>query len=118
MTGRRRGPAPHRTGPQEAPSQVLQAPSQVLQHQRSADPQVASGELLRRLADPILTAADPTDATARLGESAGAAAVLIASGRLERLAVAVVLTTTAQAAGVPLADAEGVVRAALSGGPR
>jgi hypothetical protein len=74
-----------------------------------------AGELLRRLARPILEAEDPTDATVRLGEAAGAASVLVAAQRLDRVAAAVTLTTTAQAAGIGLTDAERVIRAALWG---
>ena len=75
-------------------------------------------DLLRRLAGPILAAADPTDATVRLGEAAEAAAVLIAGRRLDRVAAAVALVTTAQVAGIALISAEDVVRAALWGGVR
>ncbi len=110
MTGRRRGPAPYRTGPHEAPARKPR-------RQRSADDdrQPTAGELLRRLASPILEAAEPTDAAVRLGEAAEAAGVLVARQRLDRVA-AVAPTTTAQAARIALVSAEDVVRAALSGG--
>jgi hypothetical protein len=78
-------------------------------------PQVAAGELLRRLAGRVLEAGDPTNAAVRLGEAAEAAAVLVDSQRLDRVAAAVALTTTAQAAGIALVSAEDVVRAALWG---
>ena len=98
MTGRRQGPALDRTGPHEA---LARKP----RRQRSADDdrQPTAGELLRRLASPILEAAE-------------AAGVLVARQRLDRVAAAVALTTTAQAAGIALVSAEDVVRAALSGG--
>jgi len=66
----------------------------------------------------VREAADPTDAAVRLGEAAEAAGILVAAQRLDRVSAAVALVTIGQAAGVPLADAERIARAALSAGAR
>jgi hypothetical protein len=110
MTRRRRRPAPTKeTGTyQNTPPRLFEL------EPTADDPRVVAGELLRRLAGPILAADDPTDAAVRLGEAAEAA-VLVAAGRLDRVAATVTLTTTAQAAGVALVAAEDVIRAALWG---
>ena len=105
-----------------APPQVA-GPSEVLttrpHRQRNADdPQVAAGELLRRLARHVLDAGDPAAAAGRRGEAAEAAAVLVADRRLDRTAAAVALSVAAQAAGLGLTAAEAVIHAALRGGVR
>ncbi len=104
-----------------APPQVA-GPSEVLttrpHRQRNADdPQVAAGELLRRLARHVLDAGDPAAAAGRLGEAAEAAAVLVADRRLDRTA-AVALSVAAQAAGLGLTAAEAVIHAVLRSGAR
>jgi hypothetical protein len=110
-----------RTWPEPAPPQVA-GPSEVLttrpHRQRNADdPQVAAGELLRRLARHVLDAGDPAAAAGRRGEAAEAA-VLVADRQLDRTAAAVALSVTAQAAGLGLTAAEAVIHAALRSGAR
>jgi|SRR5687768_12770396 hypothetical protein len=107
MTRTRRGPAPDRTGPHEAPAKKPQ------RQRTAADPQVTAGELIRRLARGVVDADGPADATARLRDAAGLVAELVTGRHVDRIAAATALSLAAQTAGVGQSTAFTILDAAF-----
>ena len=106
---RRAGHPPQPLGPTQGhPHQ------EAAQDQRSAaDPQVATGELLRRLARGVLDAPDPADAVNRLRAAAEAAGRLVTGRHVDRVTAATLLSLAAQAAGVGQSTAFAIIHAAF-----